>query len=64
MHRIKMAHPPAMEQRLVVTVEAAEASLDAMAMPTSAAAIAAKSLMPSPQYMQVLFRPCTALNCS
>lgn len=38
----------------------AEASLEPMAMPTSAVARAAKSLMPSPQYMQVLPRPCMA----
>ena len=49
---------PAMELRLVVTEAAAEASLEAMVIPTSAAAMAAKSLMPSPQYMQVLCRPC------
>ena len=35
----------------------AEASLDLMAMPTSAAARAARSLMPSPQYMHVFPKP-------
>ena len=38
----------------------ADASLEPMAMPTSAVARAAKSLMPSPQYMQVCPKPCMA----
>ena len=42
-------------------VAAADASLAPIATPTSAAARAMRSLIPSPQYMQVLPKPCTQL---
>ena len=42
-------------------VAAAEASEAPTAIPTSAAARAAKSLIPSPQYMQVFPKPCREL---
>lgn len=48
---------PAMEECLSESVAAAEASVAPIAIPTSAAARAAKSLMPSPQYMQLLPKP-------
>ncbi len=51
--------PPAMPCCLVMTEAAAEASLEPTAMPTSAAARAAKSLMPSPQYIATLPNPCS-----
>ncbi len=50
---------PATEACLSEMEAAAEASLEPMAMPTSAAAKAAISLMPSPQYMHVLPKPYT-----
>ena len=51
--------PPAMPCCLVMTEAAAEASLELTAMPTSAAARAAKSFTPSPQYMATLPSPCS-----
>ena len=50
---------PAIEQSVVEIVAAADASEAPMATPTSAAARAMRSLMPSPQYMQILPIPCT-----
>ncbi len=51
------ACPPAGEVCLSEMGATAEASLDPMAIPTSAAARAARSLMPSPQYMHVFPKP-------
>ena len=46
-----------MEALWLQTVAAAEASVEPTAMPTLAAPKAVRSLIPSPQYMQVLCRP-------
>ena len=51
---------PATEQCLVEKTAAADASLAPMATPTSAAAKAKRSFTPSPQYMHLLPKPCTA----
>lgn len=47
-----------MDDCLVDMAAAADASVDPIATPTSAAPRALRSLIPSPQYMQVLPRPC------
>lgn len=51
---------PAMDELELEMVAAADASLEPTVMPTSAAPRAIRSLMPSPQYMQVFFKPCQA----
>ena len=51
---------PATEDRDVLSEAATNASLAPMEMPTSAAASAGKSLMPSPQKIVLLPSPCSA----